>query len=92
MEEGTLDKIPESLRGLNWQRMKLDDPDGPALYIQDRLLVAVPVMHDSRDRSKGWSYQFAVVYLDGDEDECYPTVNGDPWEWELADIEWFVRI
>lgn len=92
MHDGTLDKIPQSLRGLNWQQMRLNDPDGPAFYITDKLLVAVPVMHDSSDRSKGWSYEFYVITLDGDEDGCSATVDGDPWGWELEDVEWFVRI
>ena len=37
-------------------------------------------------------YEFAVVTVNCDEDGVSVNLDGEPWGWEICDIDFFVRI
>jgi len=81
-----LDSIPASLRSLNWKLMAPSLPwwNGQAL------LVALPIC-DDKDWTKWW-YEFHVVTIKCDEDYFAIELAGDPWGWDLDDVDYYVEV
>ena len=79
-------EIPGSLCLLKWKPMDLSKhwQDGQLL------LVALPIC-DDKDRTKWW-YEFHVVTIKCGEDYFSIELSGDPWDWELSDVDYYVEI
>jgi hypothetical protein len=87
MHTPDITKIPKPLQPLDWQRFE-NTPD--TLWSDGQeLLVAVPVCQ--RDKEQ-WQYEISVIRIRCDEDYFAVTCEGDPWGWDLDDIEFYVVI
>ena len=66
-------------------------PIPPDMVFQDgeQWLVAVPVRHTPRP---GWSYELSVVTICCDEHYFAVKCDGEPWGWELSDVDFGVRL
>ena len=82
--EPDIQKIPTSLRPCKWEPYRHDIEwwDG------ETILAAVPV----RDKPDGWHYEFTVVSIRCDVDGVDAICNGETWDWDVGDIDFFVRI
>ena len=78
-----MNKIPESLRPLKWvmYSYKTEWRDG------EKILAAVYMKHCIGE----YHYEFFVVTVNCD-DGLSAYLDGDPWAWEIGDIDFFVRI
>jgi len=81
-------KLPKSLESLAWEPR--DDAD--FFEDGDRLLVAVPVCGDCHKPDGDWHYELCVVTVHCDSEYFVVDVYGDPWGWDMTDVEWFVRL
>lgn len=81
-------KIPDVLHGVPWRKVEkpsdIDISDGMSL------LAAVPVCKDSGKPEAGWFYELSVIDVSCDEDCQSVCCQGDPWGWDLDDIDWYV--
>lgn len=81
-----IDSIPASLRSLAWKPMD----QSRTWWDGQTLLVALPIC-DDKDTSKWW-YEFHVVTIKCDEDYLNVELAGDPWGWELNDVDYYIEI
>lgn len=77
--------MPQALRCLEWREF------APGLTFADGqvLLAAVPVRNT---HSRDWQYEFAVVTFCTDELSFSVECHGEPWCWDLADVQYFCEI
>lgn len=81
-------RLPPSLQGLEW--MVIDPQqewiDGTAI------LVAVPVCDRWAKSNDDWSYEISVVNIHCDEHYFSLTCQGEPWGWELSEVDFYVEL
>lgn len=87
--EPDLDKIPDSIRCLEWKTF-----DGRERFFDGQvILAAVPVCNNYREPLGGWHYQFCVVTIRCDEDYwSLENEDGDVWGWDETDIDFYATI
>jgi len=83
-----LTKMPGSLRGCPWLPVQA----AKEWYDGQEILAAVPICLNSSKPELGWKYEFDVVTIECDDDYFACRVNGETWEWELLDADWFLPI
>jgi hypothetical protein len=87
----TLDrsKLPESMRGLNWEPMT----DDVAFYDGDHILAVVQVHSSIRHAEGEWEYQIddLLMHVYDDDDCSLEALDDSDWGWMQDDISWFVR-
>ena len=96
-------RLPESVRQLEGKAM---DPLDQSLEDGDVMLAAVPVFIDKdwnrclAGGEKGWRYELSVVQmmvaisrLDACDEHYFGIdIDGEPWGWDISDIDFFVLI
>ena len=82
-----LTRIPKPLQSLDWQPMI-----EKTWYSTDELLVAVPIKDQRPNPEYPWTYEFAVVTIDCDEDFFSVKCDDEIWCWGLSDCDYYVLI
>ena len=84
-------KLPKVLQSLPWLEYKQSDEFCDGM----QLLCAVPVCIRDGHRSlrlnaDTWRYEMAVVTVRCDEHYFMVEVDGEPWGWEIYDVDFYL--
>lgn len=84
------ERLPASLKTLDWRLWVVGET---SVYCGDQLLVAVPVLKNTRNPAEGWMYQCYVIHVYADDGHFgLLTPDGDVFGWDIEDVDFYVKI